>query len=69
VLLCLDLGGAGELLHVASPLPGPLADIDVPVPNLLTICGFAFSTQAIQGGGDFPYALSNAQDLVLGTGI
>ena len=69
VLLCLDTGANGELLGLPGALGGPLAVFDLPVPNVLAFCGFAFSTQALHLGGQFPFALSNAQDLVLGTGI
>jgi hypothetical protein len=65
VLLCLDLEGSGELLHQPA-MAGPLADFGIPVPLDTSLCGVAVYTQAIQIGGVTPFALSNAQDLVVG---
>ena len=58
------LDPAGELL--ALPLfPGPIANIVVPIPNDPCLGGLSLSTQGIHVG-TAPYALSNAQDLVIG---
>lgn len=64
-LLCLDLIGAGEFL--AQPfMAGPLAQFDIPVPTDLALCGFPVCTQALHFGAVSPFALSNAQDLIVG---
>ncbi|MEW6155767.1 MAG: hypothetical protein AB1673_17575, partial [Actinomycetota bacterium] len=55
----------GELLG-ASVVPGPVALYDLAVPGDPLFAGFALSTQALHVGGLQPFALSNAQDLVLG---
>ena len=68
-------GGQTLLVNVADPhgellqrttLPGPLATFDIPVPADLALTGFNAATQALHTGGVAPFALSNAQDLVLG---
>ena len=54
-----------ELL--AQPMrPGPVAVYALPVPNDPALAGFLLATQALHIGGVAPFALSNAQDLVLG---
>ncbi|MEW6074255.1 MAG: hypothetical protein AB1726_16885 [Planctomycetota bacterium] len=55
----------GELL-LQPMLPGPLATFAIPVPADLAFFGFLAATQALHWGGIQPFALSNAQDLVLG---
>lgn len=66
VLLCLDLlGSGGELVNTGFH-PGPLATIELPVPNEVALVGFAVSTQALLAFGAFPFALTNAIDLVIG---
>jgi hypothetical protein len=65
VLLCSDLGGSGELLQQAVQ-PGPFAVFGIPVPLDSSLCGFALSSQALHFGTVMPFALSNAQDLVVG---
>ena len=55
----------GELL-MQSLLPGPVAAYNLPLPPDIAFLGFALSTQALHIGGLQPFALSNAQDLVLG---
>ncbi|MEW6155771.1 MAG: hypothetical protein AB1673_17595, partial [Actinomycetota bacterium] len=55
----------GELLGQALE-SGPLATYDLAVPGEATFAGVALSTQALHWGGAGPWALSNAQDLVLG---
>ena len=65
VLLALDLFGSGELLGLASQA-GPVAAFGVAVPNDLSLLGFGLFTQAIHLGGVTPFALSNANDLVVG---
>ena len=75
VLLCLDVGGHGELLSsrgglLAIPTGGivggckELAAV-APVPPNLSLCGFSFTAQAVMFGPP-PFALSNACDLVVG---
>ena len=63
-LLSID-GGSGNIL----PLPfdnGPIASWSGTVPNFGFLCGFSFSAQVIHFGGVVPFALSNAQDIVIG---
>ena len=73
VLLCID-AGSGELLTggglAALPTGGsvggcPELAASVPVPKNLTLCGLAFSVQAISFGPP-PFALSNACDMTVG---
>lgn len=64
-LLCLDLFGNGELLNTGFHT-GPFVSIDLPVPPLLDLLGLRLCTQAIHAFGVTPFALSNAQDLVVG---
>ena len=64
-LLCLDLGGNGELLG-KSIQPGPTALYGLSIPNQPGLCGFTFSMQAIHLGGVVPFALSNAIDVTVG---
>ena len=65
-LLVVDGFGSGELLGL--PLQaGPTATFQVDVPLITTLCGMTVATQAAHVGGVTPFALSNAQDLVLGT--
>jgi hypothetical protein len=45
---------------------GPIASISVSIPSSVAYVGFSVFTQAAHIGGISPYALSNAQDLVLG---
>lgn len=65
VLLALD-GGSGELL-AQSVRSGPDAAFAIPVPLVGGFVGASLSTQAILFGGVTPFALSNAQDLLIGT--
>ena len=67
-LLCLDLGGSGEIFDGdgLGPIAGPSAVFTAPVPFDLSLCNFSFSSQAIHLGGVMPFMLSNAQDLTLG---
>lgn len=65
-LLCLDLGGSGELLG-AGAMPGPLASWSIALPIDLALCGFEVCVQALHFGGVVPFALSNALDCVIGT--
>ena len=58
--------GSGELLGFA-PRPGPLAVFTIPVPMDVSMLGRYVGSQAIHFGGVFPFALSNAMDLYLGT--
>jgi plastocyanin len=64
-LLCLDVGGNGELLS-KSIQPGPTALFGLSIPNLPSLCGFTFCMQAIHLGGVVPFALSNAVDVTVG---
>ncbi|MEW6071342.1 MAG: choice-of-anchor J domain-containing protein [Planctomycetota bacterium] len=74
--ITLPLGGGQTLLaNVADPngelllqpfLAGPVATYNLPVPVDVAFAGVAASTQALHIGGVQPWALSNAQDLVLG---
>ncbi len=63
-LLCANLGGHGKLVRLVQP--GPVATFSFAVPNSASLCGFSLCTQAAHLGGVVPFALSNAQDLVLG---
>lgn len=63
-LLCFD-GGAGEVLRLL-PAFGPVAVFPIPVPNDAALVGREYFTQALHFGGITPFALSNAQDIVLG---
>jgi len=55
----------GELLTQPA-MGGPIATYIIPIPADITLAGFAAFTQAVHIGGIQPFALSNAQDLVLG---
>ena len=55
----------GELLAQA-PVTGPVGTYDIPIPADVALVGFEVFTQALHLGGVQPFALSNAQDLVLG---
>ena len=55
----------GELLHQTFA-PGPIATFDLPVPGDPSFAGIRAATQALHFGGTQPFALSNAQDLVVG---
>jgi len=65
-------GGQVLLVDPTSPggvlplVPGPLAVFHVAVPSDPGLCGLRLSTQAVHLGGVTPFALSNAQDLVVG---
>jgi len=68
-------GGQTVLVDVADPdgellgfptAAGPIASFPLPVPANPLLAGLALSTQAVHVGGVQPFALSNAQDLVLG---
>lgn len=67
-LLCLDLGGNGELFSGGGlgPMAGPSAGFSLTMPNDLSFCNLSFCSQAIHFGGVVPFALSNALDLTLG---
>jgi len=65
VLLVNTADPNGELL--LQPIrTGPVASYNMAVPNDPVLAGFAAATQALHVGGVAPWALSNAQDLVLG---
>jgi len=63
-VLISDYFGSGLLFRAIQT--GPLATFVVPVPNDAILCGFPLSIQAMHFGTVRPFALSNAQDLVLG---
>ena len=64
-LLVLNQGGSGELLKLPAR-PGPLATFQLTVPNTTSLCGLRIYSQALLFGGSVPFALSNAQDLIIG---
>jgi len=45
---------------------GPLARFEFAIPNIPSLCGRTFVTQAAHVGGGLPFVLSNAQDVVIG---
>ena len=57
--------GTTEILGLL-PSSGTVANFSAPVPADPSLCGFEIFTQAAHFGGVFPFALSNAQDLVVG---
>jgi hypothetical protein len=63
VLLCQD-SGSGILFQ--STASGPLAIMDIAIPNGTYMAGSMFCVQAIHFGGGSGDALSNAQDVVVG---
>jgi YVTN family beta-propeller protein len=63
-VLCANTGGHGKLFQLSAS--GPLAQFQIEIPNDISLCGFSFHAQALHIGGVSPFALSNAQDLVLG---
>ena len=65
VLLCLDLGGNGELVNTGFQ-SGPFASFDLVVPYVNSLVGSVVCTQAIHAFGTPGFALSNAQDLRIG---
>ncbi len=65
VLLVNVLDPSGELL-LQSAAGGPIATYDMPVPVDPSFAGIFAATQAVHFGGIQPFALSNAQDLLLG---
>lgn len=74
VLLCLDLGGNGELLAGGSlmgtpapPVGGcPAFTASLPMPLDVTLCGFTFCVQGLCAFGVTPFALTSACDLTVG---
>lgn len=63
VLLCQDLGSGILFQQTAS---GPIAIVQVAIPNGTYMVGSTLCVQAIQFGGGGADALSNAQDVVVG---
>ncbi len=55
----------GELLGLPAAI-GPIATFDLHVPADIALAGLNVFTQALHIGGVQPWALSNAQDLILG---
>ena len=74
VLLCLDLGGMGELLSGAGLAATPAGTVggspqytcDIPLPKNVDYCGFTFCMQALCAFGVTPFALTSACDLTIG---
>lgn len=64
-LLCIDQGGNGELIRTGLQA-GPIARFDLAVPNDLAYSGLTLFSQALLAFGTTPFALSNAQDIVIG---
>jgi len=64
-VLVIDGSGAGEQLMLAAG-SGPTASFSLTVPLDSVFCGRELYTQAVHLGGGLPFALSNAQDLVVG---
>ncbi len=62
--LCANLHGSGLLY--SRTVAGPVATFQIPIRNDANLCGLHFSMQAVHYGGVVPFALSNAQDLVIG---
>jgi hypothetical protein len=56
----------GQRRLLAALRPGPLASFAFAVPADPALCGLALTLQAAHVGPVPPFALSNAQDLVLG---
>lgn len=69
-LLCLDLGGSGELWSGSGiggiPVGGGLDGYAISIPNNVDLCGFFLCSFALQFGTP-PFTLSNSQDLVVGS--
>ena len=65
VLLVDPASPSGELLELPAQT-GASVLFRIAVPNDVALVGLALSTQAVHAGGGAPFALSNAQDLVLG---
>ena len=70
-LLCLDVGGNGELLTggglaLTSTGPATWTSGALPVPKNLDLCGSTLCVQAIFAFGVVPFALSSACDLTIG---
>jgi hypothetical protein len=57
---------SGELFGLA-PAAGPQATFALQIPVFLPLLGLSLASQAVHFGGVQPMALSNAQDLVLGS--
>lgn len=64
-LLGLSLLGSGEIFNTGF-VEGPLATIDLAVPDAPQLVGLEVFTQAVHAFGATPFALSNAQDLKIG---
>jgi len=65
-VLLVDPASPGGQLFGLPLVPGPLAVFHIAVPSAPGLCGLRLSTQAVHLGGGVPFALSNAQDLVVG---
>ena len=74
MLLCLDLGGSGELLtgggktgSAAGTLGGsPAFEMSLPLPTNVDFCGFTMTLQGLCAFGVTPFALTSACDFTLG---
>ena len=58
--------GGGPVLFMLPAMAGPSASWSVEIPNDCALVGLAAHAQALHLGGRTPFALSNAQDLILG---
>ena len=58
---------SGQKVLKLPLMPGPLATWSAPVPNDVSLTNFTVYSQAIHLLGVTPFALSNAQDLTLGS--
>ena len=63
-LLALDAGSGAQLATEVQP--GPLASFSMEIPNAPSLLGLRLATQALHVGDVVPFALSNAQDLLVG---
>lgn len=67
-LLCIDQGSGERFTGVGlGPVIGPTAQVSVGVPNDQALCGTTLYSQALHFGGVLPFALSNAQDIQVGS--
>lgn len=64
-LLAIDGGGNGELIDTGF-FSGTTVRFELEVPVLAELIGFRLHTQAIHAFGSTPFALTNAQDIVIG---
>ena len=65
--ILVNIGDPGGELMNSGLVAGPIANFSLPVPTDLTLCDFPIFSQAIHILGVAPFALSNAQDFVIGS--